>query len=212
MHCQAMALSGVEELFEIIEHHGWSPRAVDDRTLRCTVDTTAGAVRIVVRHAGPWLYLAVMPFLDANHCAPWGKSKYPPRFLGRILAVNHNLVLVKFALDDEGDLTLRCELPTESLQRAEIETALSLLVTTTEQYRQPICDALVDAGRDEQRPSVLPQAPVSEPPGPDHVALVESEAMIVTTSSHRSIPPGTDDLGAVSVPPPAVLADEGVNH
>lgn len=206
-----MALSGVEELHEVLKHHGWSPRAVDDRTFRCTVDTAAGEVRLVARHAGPWLYLAVMPFLEQGSAAPWGAGKYPPRFLGRILAVNHNLVLVKFALDDEGDLTLRCELPTESMQRSEVETALSLLVTTTEQYRQPIREALIDAGRDEQRPSVLPDAPVSEPPGPHHEAILETEAVIFTSATHPSIPPGTDDLGPASTPPPPVEAEEGTD-
>ncbi len=155
---------GVDEIAKLLREMGYAPRAIDPKTLRCVVPTTAGEVRLVLRHAGAWLYLGVLPFLEPGSASPWGAGKYPPRFLGRILAVNHNLVMVKFALDDDGDLCLRAELPTESLQRREIETAVHLLVTTTEQYRLPIRDALVDAGRATERPSVLPEPPRSEPP------------------------------------------------
>lgn len=129
--------------------------------------TGSGNARVVVRHAGSWLYMAVMPFLEPDSVKPWGGGKYPTRFLGRILAVNSNLSLVKFALDEDGDLSLRAELPTESLQPREVETALMLLHTTTEQYRAPIRDALLDAGRAAERPSTLPEVPPLSDAGPE---------------------------------------------
>ena len=147
-----MAVIAAEEIPGILTGLGWSPRTIDERTWRCTIATPAGDARIVVRHAGTWLYLAVIPFLDAEVIRPWGAGKFPPRFLGRILAVNNNLVLVKFALDEDGDLSLRVELPTESLQRREVETALQLLLRTTEQYRSPIREALLDASRNSTSP------------------------------------------------------------
>jgi len=159
-----MAVLGVEDVKAILEERAWSPRQLDEHTLRCTLESEAGEIRLVVRHAGPWIYLAVLPFLEAVELKPWGAGKFPPRFLGRILAVNYNLTLVKFALDDDGDLTLRAELPTESIQRGEIEIALDLLVGVTQQYRIPVRDALLDAGRATERPSLLPQAPASQPP------------------------------------------------
>jgi hypothetical protein len=168
-----MAAIAADEIPSILSARGWVPRAIDKRTWRCTVATGAGNVRVVVRHAGSWLYLAVIPFLEPDSVKPWGGGKYPSRFLGRILAVNSNLSMVKFALDDDGDLTLRVELPTESLQSREVDTALALLATTTEQYRAPIRDALLDAGRAAERASVLPEVTPpthSEPPGePDGV-------------------------------------------
>ncbi|MDO9020801.1 MAG: YbjN domain-containing protein [Myxococcales bacterium] len=159
-----MAALGVEDVKAILDERAWSPRQLDEHTLRCTLESEAGEIRLVVRHAGPWLYLAVLPFLDAAGLKPWGGGKFPPRFLGRILAVNYNLTLVKFALDDDGDLTLRAELPTESMQRGEVEVALDLLVGVTQQYRIPVRDALLDAGRATERPSLLPPAPASHPP------------------------------------------------
>lgn len=159
-----MAALGVDDVKAILDERAWSPRQLDDHTLRCTLESDAGEIRLVVRHAGTWLYLAVLPFLESAGVKPWGSGKYPPRFLGRILAVNYNLTLVKFALDDDGDLTLRAELPTESLQRGEVEVALDLLVGVTQQYRMPVRDALMDAGRAVERPSLLPPAPNSQPP------------------------------------------------
>ena len=45
-----------------------------------------------------------------------------------------------------------------------VEVALDLLVGVTQQYRVPVRDALLDAGRAVERPSLLPQAPTSQPP------------------------------------------------
>lgn len=120
---------------------------VGPRTYRCTIPSSVGSIKLVVRYAGEWLYLSVLPFFDPESIKPWGQGKFPLGFLGRLLAVNRNLTLVKFALDDDGDVVLRTELPTESLQRREVETAAMTMVRTTEQYRVPVRDALLDAGK-----------------------------------------------------------------
>lgn len=135
------------EIPQILAGLGWEPRILGNRTWRCTIQTAAGRVRLVVRYAGEWLYLSILPFFEGDDIKPWGAGKYPSGFLGRLLAVNRNLTLVKFALDDEGDIVLRADLPTESLQKSEIETAATLLVRTTEQYRVPVRDALFAAAR-----------------------------------------------------------------
>lgn len=135
------------ELPAILAGPGWEPRMVGPRTYRCTIQSNVGSIKLVVRYAGEWLYLSVLPFFDPESIKPWGQSKFPLGFLGRLLAVNRNLTLVKFALDDDGDVVLRTELPTESLQRREIETAAMTLVRTTEQYRIPVRDALLEAGK-----------------------------------------------------------------
>ena len=136
------------EVPNILTGLGWQPRALGERTWRCTIATpNVGTVRLVTRHAGAWLYLSILPFFEPDSIKPWGAGKFPAGFLGRLLAVNRNLTLAKFALDDDGDVVLRTELPTESLQKGEIETAATLLVRTTEQYRGPVRDALFDAAR-----------------------------------------------------------------
>lgn len=125
----------------------WEPRAIDERTWRATLQTGVGVVRVVVRHAGAWLYLSIIPFFEPGTIDKWGAGSYPVGFLGRLLAVNRNLNMVKFALDDDGDVVLKSELPTENLQASEVAAAVSQLLKTAEQYRQPVRDALIEAGK-----------------------------------------------------------------
>lgn len=141
-----MALEA-SDIPKTIRSLGWEPRAIDDRTWRVTLDTSVGIVRIVVRYAGAWLYLSIIPFFEPKSIEQWGGGKYPIGFLGRLLAVNRNLNMVKFALDDDGDVVLKSELPTENLQASELSAALVQLQKTTDQYRQPVREALLDAGR-----------------------------------------------------------------
>jgi hypothetical protein len=133
------------DLLQILRGLGWEPRVLGDKTWRCTLQGQAGTIRLVARYAGAWVYLSILPFFDRDSVKPWGAGTYPAGFLGRLLAVNRNLALVKFALDDDGDVVLTTELPTESLQRGELETAARLLVQTTEQYRGPVREALFEA-------------------------------------------------------------------
>jgi hypothetical protein len=131
---------------------GWQPKILGETTWRCTIQSNAGVIRLVTRFAGAWLYLSIIPFFEPETIKPWGGSKYPAGFLGRLLAVNRNLSMVKFALDDDGDVVLRTELPTESLQKSELEMAATVLVRTTEQYRGPVRDALLEAAKLAENP------------------------------------------------------------
>jgi hypothetical protein len=140
----AIAASDIPQILRDLK---WEPRAIDDRTWRVTLDTSVGIVRIVVRHAGHWLYLSIIPFFEPKSIGEWGAGKYPIGFLGRLLAVNRNLNMVKFALDDDGDVVLKSELPTENLQAREVAAAVMQLQKTTDQYRQPVREALLEAGR-----------------------------------------------------------------
>ncbi|MFO0562140.1 MAG: YbjN domain-containing protein [Polyangiales bacterium] len=141
-----MALDA-KEIPGVLRGLKWEPRAIDDRTWRATLQTSVGVVRVVVRHAGAWLYLSIIPFFEPGTIDRWGAGTYPIGFLGRLLAVNRNLNMVKFALDDDGDVVLKSELPTENLQASEVAEAVSQLLKTAEQYRQPVRDALLEAGR-----------------------------------------------------------------
>ena len=70
-----MAAIAADEIPPILSARGWTPRGIDKRTWRCTVGTNAGNVRVVVRHAGSWLYLAVIPFLEPESVKPWGAGR-----------------------------------------------------------------------------------------------------------------------------------------
>ncbi len=136
------------DLPKVLSGLGYTPKVLGDKTWRCTIaSSTAGTIKLVTRYAGAWMYMSILPFFDPESIKPWGAGKFPIGFLGRLLAVNRNLTLVKFALDDDGDVVLRTELPTESMQKSEVEAAAQALVKTTEQYRGPVRDALLEAAK-----------------------------------------------------------------
>jgi hypothetical protein len=145
---RAVSVIAEADIPKVLTGLGWVPKVLGDKTWRCTIASpTAGTIKLVTRHAGAWIYMSILPFFDPESVKPWGAGKYPTGFLGRLLAVNRNLTLVKFALDDDGDVVLRTELPTESLQKTELEAAATTLVRTTEQYRGPVRDALLEAAK-----------------------------------------------------------------
>jgi hypothetical protein len=123
----------------------WEPRSVDERTWRVTCRTAVGSIRVVVRYAGSWVYLTVLPFFDPAAIDPWGQGRFPAGFLGRLLAVNRNLNKVKFALDEDGDVVLACELPTDELTSEALGAAVLHLFDVASQYREPVCAALLAA-------------------------------------------------------------------
>jgi hypothetical protein len=123
----------------------WEPRSVDERTWRVTCRTPVGLIRVVVRYAGAWVYLTVLPFFDADAVGAWGRGRFPPGFLGRLLAVNRNLNTVKFALDEDGDVVLACELPTDELGADALGAAVLHLFDIASQYREPVRAALLAA-------------------------------------------------------------------
>lgn len=148
--CTAVTQLAPAAVPKILEAMGLEPRVLpDEKTWRCTLNQAMpnDTIRLVVRYGGAWLYLSIIPFFEPSSIRPWGQGKFPVGFLGRLLAVNRNLILVKFALDDDGDVVLRAELPTEALSESEVETAARMLIDTTAQYRDPVRRALQDAAR-----------------------------------------------------------------
>ena len=105
---------------------GWSVVSDDGATLR--VCPPAGApLPMFVRLTEAWLLVAIVPAL------PDGPR--PDDLYRRLLAVNRDMRLAKFALDEDDDVTLAAELPTEALDYAELEDALARMVRYARHYR-----------------------------------------------------------------------------
>ena len=109
-----------------LDRMGWSVRSVAGVTL-VAESPLAADVPIFVRCAAHWLMLAVVPALPAG--------PRPADLPRRLLAVNRDMRLAKFGFDEDGDVILAAELPTESLDFAEVEDALARLVRYARHYR-----------------------------------------------------------------------------
>jgi hypothetical protein len=106
---------------------GWSYELEDESTLR-VVAPAIGPSQFFIRCAGNWLLLAIVGVLDPS-------AKRPGDLARRLLAVNRDMRIAKFAYDEDGDVTLTAELPTESLCAAELRDVLQRMPRYVDHYR-----------------------------------------------------------------------------
>ncbi len=100
---------------------GWKAEPHGDRTWRCAHDTPEGDLHVFVRLTDNWVIASIVPFLQTRG----GNSFELCRWL---LRQNRDLFQAKFSIDDDGDIVLSVELPTESLDFSELRAALEALV------------------------------------------------------------------------------------
>lgn len=115
-----------------IDALGWKARAHDDKgTVKTVHETAEGEVNIFVRLQKNWLIASVVPFLATR-----GKNSFE---LARwLLRVNRDMYQAKFAYDDDGDVVLTLELPTESIDPSEIRGALTTLLEQAVAHRRTL--------------------------------------------------------------------------
>jgi len=113
---------------------GWEVSPHGDATWRATHHTDEGEVRVYLRLDENWLIASVVPFV-----ATAGENSFE---LSRwLLRKNRDMFQSKFAYDDDGDVVLTVELPTESLDFGEFESALTGLLTSTVEHRATLRQA-----------------------------------------------------------------------
>lgn len=114
-----------EGLREHLDALGWEVGPVGENTLRADRVTPQATFPVYIRLQDGWLVASIVPFLESNGAPAFELSRW-------LLRVNRDLHLAKFSYDEDGDVVLTVELPTESLSRAEIEAGLTELVRTAE--------------------------------------------------------------------------------
>jgi len=114
-----------------LEALGWNAEAHGGRTLRSVRESPEGDVIVYIRLTDNWLIISVVPFLATK-----GKNSFE---LSRwLLRQNRDMFQAKFAYDEDGDVVLTAELPTESVDRTEIDTVLGELVNQTVVHRRTL--------------------------------------------------------------------------
>jgi hypothetical protein len=120
-----------ETLAQHLSALGWDPRPHGERTFRTTHATTVGELAVYVRLTENWLIASVVPFLATRGQNSFELSRW-------LLRQNRDMVQAKFAYDEDGDVVLTVEMPTESLDFGEIESALQRLVEQAVQHRETL--------------------------------------------------------------------------
>src|SRR5215831_6952845 len=116
------------ELTRTLGKMGWKAKPHGAHTLRAHHQTVEGELTVYVRVSDNWLIASVVPFLSTR-----GENSFE---LARwLLRMNRDMYQCKFAYDEDGDVVLTVELPTESLDFAEIEASLKDLLRHAVEHR-----------------------------------------------------------------------------
>ena len=101
--------------------------------------TDAGEVTVFVRLTDHWLIGSIVPFLQTR-----GQNSF--ELCRWLLRQNRDMPQLKFGIDDDGDVVLTVELPTEALDFSELKGALEGLVSHGLTHRATL-RAAADAAR-----------------------------------------------------------------
>lgn len=123
-----------ETLHAHLQQLGWSARPHGDATWRTDHQTSEGAAAVYLRLDENWLIASVVPFVATHGANSFELSRW-------LLRKNRDMFQTKFAYDDDGDVVLTVELPTESLDYGEFSTALTGLLEATVRYRRTLREA-----------------------------------------------------------------------
>lgn len=96
--------------------------------------TDEGGLDIYLRFSDAWMIASIVPFLATRGEGGFELHRW-------LLRENRDIPLGKFALDEDGDVVLTVELPTESLDPSEVERAMTALVEAAVSRRRILREA-----------------------------------------------------------------------
>lgn len=117
-----------EQLGKHLDDLGWAHHVHDKTTYRCEHDSSEGELRVFVRLTDHWVVASVVPFLATR-----GDNSF--ELVRWLLRQNRDLYQARFATDEDGDVVLSVELPTESLDSSEIHSTFKNLIRYAVEHR-----------------------------------------------------------------------------
>jgi hypothetical protein len=119
MSAMSITAKRVEEL---LKKDGWPCQRGDDHTWRSAFKSDASSFTFYVRMTEDWIFFSIVPYVTT----PKGEREALALYR-HLLKLNRDMNLAKFALDEDGDVALSVELPTENLDDSEFKDALEAL-------------------------------------------------------------------------------------
>ncbi|MFW5920598.1 MAG: YbjN domain-containing protein [Polyangiales bacterium] len=121
-------------LAEHLERLGWPQEPHGDGMLKSVHETDEGEVAVYMKITDNWLIASVVPFLATAGDNSFELSRW-------LLRMNRDMYQTKFAYDEDGDVVLTVDLPTESLDHSEIQAALDNLLKHAIEHRATLRQA-----------------------------------------------------------------------
>ena len=120
-----------ETLVKFLDRLGWEPKQHGARTFRSEHQSREGKITVFVRLSDNWLIASVVPFLSTRGDISLELSRW-------LLRQNRDMYQAKFAYDQDGDVVMTAELPTESIDESEVQDALQGLLRYTIAHRSTL--------------------------------------------------------------------------
>lgn len=111
-----------ERVEEFLSKDGWPFERVDNHTWRSGFRGDVNSFRFFVRLTDNWIFFTIVPFVVGPKL-----EAAELRMYRHLLKLNREINMAKFAIDDDADVVLTVELPTESLNESEFKDALDAL-------------------------------------------------------------------------------------
>jgi len=113
----------IEKIHQHFDRYGWQYEYDEDAlTWHSGFRGKASNFNIFVHLTENWIIFSIAPFINAPD-----DSTCRRRLSDHLLHVNYIINMAKFSLDDDGDVVLTVELPTENLDYSEFADGLNAL-------------------------------------------------------------------------------------
>ena len=115
-------------LEEFLTRDDWPYERLDTNTWRSGFRGENSNFRFFIRLTENWVFFTIVPFV------PTKRMQSDPKLYKRLLELNREINLAKFALDDDSDVVLTVEMPSEGIGFAEFKDALDALSFYADRY------------------------------------------------------------------------------
>jgi hypothetical protein len=127
----ALTIMDDATLSRTLEKLGWEVTQHGDKTYRSVHQTDEGELIVYVRLSDNWLIGSIVPFLTTRGDNSFELARW-------LLRMNRDMYQCKFAYDEDGDVVLTVELPTEGLDFEEVQRALLDLIKQGIKHRSTL--------------------------------------------------------------------------
>jgi len=111
-----------ETLAEFFGQYGWAFQQTGESGFVTWFRGDVSTFRISVNVTKDWVFFAISPFVVAPKEPECERKLYK-----HLLQLNHEMNMAKFTIDEDGDVILTVEFPSENLDYSEFSDALSAL-------------------------------------------------------------------------------------
>lgn len=129
------------DISTFFEKHEWTSQQVDaDVWLSSFATERDEDFDLYVAAADDWLHFAISPF------APRPRPECTAALYKALLGLNQQMRLVRFTIDEDGDVNLLADLPQSDISYAGFATVLDTMVYYTEQLAHEVARTATQLG------------------------------------------------------------------